>query len=73
MPTNKRLLLVTHPLRRRAFASRGSSGAVREPFPDLGRHELGLIGSIFWLWWAVIGAVLSIPIAFLWYWTEEDQ
>jgi hypothetical protein len=32
----------------------------------------GLIGSIFWLWWAVIGAFVSIPMAFLWYWTEEE-
>jgi len=35
--------------------------------------SLGLIGSVFWLWWAVIGAVASAPMAFLWYWTEEDR
>ncbi len=73
MPTNKRLLLVTHPLDAEPSHREEVPGPSVNPFLISVVMSLGLIGSIFWLWWAVIGAVLSIPIAFLWYWTEEDQ
>jgi hypothetical protein len=72
MPTEKRLLLVTHPLDAEPSHREEVPGPSVNPFLISLTMGGGLIGSIFWLWWAVIGAFVSIPMAFLWYWTEEE-
>jgi len=72
MPTDKRLLLVTHALDAEPSHREEVPGPSVNPFLISLTMGLGLIGSIFWLWWAVIGAFVSIPVAFLWYWTEEE-
>ena len=73
LPTDKRELLVTHPLDAEPSHREEVPGPSVNPFLISVVMSAGLIGSVFWLWAAVIGAVLSAPMAFLWYWTEEDQ
>ena len=73
LPTDKRLLLVSDPLDAEPSHREEVPGPSVNPFLISVTMSLGLIGSVFWLWWAVIGAVASAPMAFLWYWTEEDR
>ena len=71
MPPDKREVLVTHPLDGEPSHREEIPGPSILPLVISVVMSLGLVGSVFWLWWAVIAAVVSIPPAMAWYWTEE--
>jgi hypothetical protein len=72
MPTDRRELLVTRVLDAEPSHREEVPGPNVTPFILSVIMSVGLIGSVFSLWWLLIGAVLSVPPAFAWYWTEEE-
>ena len=73
LATDKREVLVTRPLDAEPSHREELPGPSLWPLVISVTMSAGLIGSIFSLWWLVIGSLISIPPAVAWYWTEEDQ
>ncbi|HEY6066829.1 MAG TPA: cytochrome c oxidase subunit I [Thermoanaerobaculia bacterium] len=71
--SDKREILVTHPLDAVPSHKEEIPGPSGLPFLISVTMSLGLIGSIFSLWWLVVGAFVSIAPAVAWYWTEEEE
>jgi cytochrome c oxidase subunit 1 len=71
LSTDRREILVTHPLDAVPTHKEEVPGPSVNPFILSVIMAAGLIGSVFSLWWILIGAVLSVPAAFAWYWTQE--
>ena len=71
LPPERREILVTHPLDAEPSHREEIPGPSLTPFVLSAVMGTGLIGSVFSLWWIPIGAILSIPPAVAWYFTEE--
>ena len=71
MSVSKRELLVTHALDAEPSHREEVPGPSALPLLISITMSIGLIGSVFSLWWLPAGALASIPPALAWYWTEE--
>jgi cytochrome c oxidase subunit 1 len=71
MSADKRELLVTHALDAEPSHREEVPGPSALPLFISITMSIGLIGSVFSLWWLPAGALASIPPALAWYWTEE--
>jgi cytochrome c oxidase subunit 1 len=71
LPSDRREILVTHPLDGVPSHTEEVPGPSLLPFVISVTMSIGLIGSVFAIWWLPVGAVLSAAPAVAWYWTEE--
>jgi cytochrome c oxidase subunit I+III len=71
LATDRRELLVTHPLDAEPSHREEVPGPSPWPFVISVTMSIGLIGSVFNLWWFLAGAFTSVPPAVAWYFTEE--
>jgi cytochrome c oxidase subunit 1 len=73
LATDKREVLVTGSLDAEPSHREELPGPSLWPVVISVTMSAGLIGSIFSLWWLVVGSLISIPPSVFWYWTEEKQ
>jgi cytochrome c oxidase subunit I+III len=71
MASDRRELLVTHALDAKPSHCEEVPGPSALPLVISITMSIGLIGSVFAVWWLPLGALASIPPAVAWYWTEE--
>jgi cytochrome c oxidase subunit 1 len=71
LPADKRRVLVTHPFDASPTHHEEIPGPSTIPLISSAILSAGLIGSVFSMWWLVVGALLTIPAAIYWYFTEE--